>query len=45
LTYVAEELAERQRAKRDEAAQTATIVVQAEIERRKIEVLAEAQKI
>lgn len=44
-SYVAEELAERQRAKRDEAAQTATIVVQAEIERRKLEVLAEAQKI
>ena len=44
-SYVAEELAERQRAKRDEAAQAATIVVQAEIERRKIEVLAEAQKI
>lgn len=43
-SYVAEELAERQRAKRDEAAQTATVVVQAEIERRKIEVLAEAQK-
>jgi flotillin len=43
-SYVAEELAERQRAKRDEAAQMATVVVQAEIERRKIEVLAEAQK-
>lgn len=43
-SYVAEELAERQRAKRDEAAQTATIVVQAEIERRRIEVIAEAQK-
>ncbi|MEO8206264.1 MAG: SPFH domain-containing protein [Chthoniobacterales bacterium] len=43
-SYVAEELAERQRAKRDEAAQTATIVVQAEIERRRIEVMAEAQK-
>lgn len=44
-SYVAEELAERQRAKRDEAAQAANIVVQAEIERRKLEVLAEAQKI
>jgi len=43
-SYVAEELAERQRAKRDEAAQTATVVVQAEIERRRIEVIAEAQK-
>ncbi len=43
-SYIAEELAERQRAKRDEAAQTATVVVQAEIERRRIEVLAEAQK-
>lgn len=44
-SYVAEELAERQRAKRDETAQAADIVVQAEIERRKLEVLAEAQKI
>jgi len=43
-SYVAEELAERQRARRDEAAQTATVVVQAEIERKKIEVLAEAEK-
>lgn len=43
-SYVAEELAERQRAKRDEATQMATVVVEAEIERRKIEVLAEAQK-
>ena len=43
-SYVAEELAERQRAKRDEAAQIATVVVQAEIERKRIEVLAEAQK-
>lgn len=43
-SYVAEESAERQRAKRDEAAQVATVVVQAEIERKKIEVLAEAQK-
>jgi len=44
-SYVAEELAERQRAKRDEAAQTATVVVQAEIERKKIQVMAEAQKL
>jgi len=42
--YGAEELAERQRAKRDEAAQAATVVVQAEIERQRIEVMAEAQK-
>jgi flotillin len=42
--YAAEEIAERQRAKRDEAAQMATIIVEAEIQRRKIEVLAEAQK-
>ncbi len=43
-SYVAEELAERQRAKRDETTQMASIIVQAEIERRKIEVLAEAEK-
>lgn len=43
-SYGAEEQAERQRAKRDEAAQAADIVVQAEIERKRIEVLAEAQK-
>jgi flotillin len=42
--YQAEELAERQRAKRDEAAQMATVIVEAEIQRRKIEVLAEADK-
>jgi flotillin len=42
--YVAEEQAERQRAKKEEAAQTATVMVNAEIERRKIEVMAEAQK-
>lgn len=42
--YAAEEIAERQRAKRDEAAQAATIIVEAEIQRRKIEVLAEAAK-
>lgn len=42
--YAAEEIAERQRAKRDEAAQMATIIVEAEIQRRKIEVLAEADK-
>ncbi len=43
-SYLAEESAERQRAKREEAAQVASIVVQAEIEKRKIEVLAEAEK-
>ena len=42
--YAAEEIAERQRAKRDEAAQAATIIVEAEIQRRKIEVMAEAAK-
>lgn len=42
--YIAEELAERQRAKKEEASQTATIIVNAEIERRTIEVMAEAQK-
>lgn len=42
--YQAEELAERQRAKKEEAAQTASVVVSAEIEKRKIEVMAEAQK-
>ena len=42
--YAAEEIAERQRAKRDEAAQMATIIVEAEIQRKKIEVLAEADK-
>jgi len=42
--YAAEEIAERQRAKRDEAAQSATIIVEAEIQRKKIEVLAEADK-
>ncbi len=42
--YAAEEIAERQRAKRDEAAQSATVIVEAEIQRRKIEVMAEADK-
>lgn len=42
--YGAEELAERQRAKKEEALQNATIIVNADIERRKIEVMAEAQK-
>ena len=42
--YIAEELAERQRAKKEEAAQNATIIVHAGIERRKIEVMAEAEK-
>ncbi|MDZ4402168.1 SPFH domain-containing protein [Prosthecobacter sp.] len=43
-SYLAEESAERQRAKREEAAMMATIIVQADIEKRKIEVLAEAEK-
>lgn len=43
-SYIAEELAERQRAKKEEAAQNATIIVHAEIEKRKIEVMAEADK-
>ena len=43
-SYVAEEQAERQRAKREEAAQLASVIVQAEIEKRKIEVMAEAEK-
>lgn len=42
--YKSEELAERQRAKREEAAQLASVIVQAEIEKKKIEVLAEAEK-
>ncbi len=42
--YEAEETAERQRAKRDEAAQMATVIVEAETQRRKIEVMAEAEK-
>ncbi|HEX2253880.1 MAG TPA: SPFH domain-containing protein [Thermoanaerobaculia bacterium] len=41
--YQAEELAERQRAKREQAAQEASIVVPAEIEKRRIETLAEAE--
>jgi flotillin len=43
-SYAAEEQSERLRAKRDEAAQVASVIVQAEIEKRKIEVLAEAEK-
>lgn len=42
--YEAEEIAERQRAKKEEAAQMASVIVEAEIQRRKIEVLAEAEK-
>ena len=41
--YAAEELSERQRAKREEATQHANIVVPAEIEKKRIETLAEAQ--
>src|SRR4051812_37267936 len=43
-SYVAEEAAERQRAKREEASQLATIIVHAEIEKKQIEVMAEANK-
>jgi len=42
-SYVAEELAERQRAKKEEAAQTASILVGAEIDKKRIEILAEAE--
>ncbi len=41
--YTAEELAERERARREEATQVANIVVPAEIEKRRIETLAEAE--
>ncbi|RJP22207.1 MAG: flotillin family protein [Candidatus Omnitrophota bacterium] len=40
--YAAEEQAERERAKREQATQTANIIVPAEIEKRRIETLAEA---
>lgn len=43
-SYQAEENAERQRAKREEAAQSATVLVQAEIEKKRIELLADAEK-
>jgi flotillin len=43
-SYVAEEAAERQRAKKEEATQNATVIVHAEIERRKIEVMSLAEK-
>lgn len=43
-SYIAEEAAERQRAKKEEASQTATVVVHAEIEKRRIEVMSEAEK-
>lgn len=42
-SYVAEELAERQRAKREEATQVANIIIPTDIEKRRIEILAEAQ--
>ncbi len=42
-SYGAEESAERQRAKREEATQVANIIVPADIEKRRIEILAEAQ--
>jgi len=41
--FVAEELAERQRAKKEEATRGADIIVPAEIKRKEIEVLAEAE--
>lgn len=41
-SYTAEELAERERAKREEATQTANIIIPAEIEKKRIETLAEA---
>ncbi|MEM8955394.1 MAG: SPFH domain-containing protein [Verrucomicrobiota bacterium] len=41
--YAAEELAERERAKREEATQYANVVVPAEIEQKRIAVLAEAE--
>ena len=41
--YVAEELSERQRAKKEEAAQTASVVIPAQIKKREIETLAEAE--
>jgi len=42
-SYQAEEAAERQRAKREEATQAANIIVPAEIKKKQIEVLAEAE--
>ena len=41
--YSAEELAERERAKREQATQAANVIVPAEIKKREIEVLAEAE--
>jgi len=41
--YAAEEIAERQRAKKEEAVQTAAVLVAAEIDKKKIEILAEAE--
>jgi flotillin len=41
--YKAEETAERERAKREEATQAANIIIPAEIEKRRIETLAEAE--
>ncbi|MGD9547242.1 MAG: flotillin family protein [Candidatus Krumholzibacteriia bacterium] len=41
--YTAEELAERERARREEATQVANIVVPAEIEKRRVETIAEAE--
>jgi flotillin len=42
-SYTAEELAERERARREEATQVANIVVPAEIEKRRVETIAEAE--
>ncbi len=41
--YTAEELAERERARREEATQAANVIVPAEIKKREVEVLAEAE--
>jgi len=41
--YTAEELAERERARREEATQVANIVIPAEIEKRRVETIAEAE--
>ena len=42
-SYKAEEAAERQRAEREQATQTANVIVPAEIKKREIEILAEAE--
>jgi flotillin len=42
-SYTAEEMAERERARREEATQTANIIIPAEIEKRRVETIAEAE--